>query len=327
MATLETLPADQRAVLSLLLRQGRSYEQIATMLRIDRVAVRSRALAAVAALAASEPADGVNAALATSESVNLLTAEQRAQVSDYLLAQLSPEAAAQTRAQLASSPVQLRWARAAAWELASLSSAPLESLPRASLAKPSSRRGGAILLALVAAIAVAVVLVALLSGGSATHNTTTGRQSNSTLASNAGSSSQQSATAAQTQTSSTSSAAKVDILGQVNLLSQDPAYASAVGVAQIVRVGAQTGLVLVAQAMPANPAGEFYAVWLSSAPTESRLLGFVQERLTKTGDLRGDTVLQSTDSRYTKLLVTLETQSHPTVPGKVVLEGAFTLNR
>jgi hypothetical protein len=327
MATVETLPADQRAVLSLLLQRGRSYEQIAKLLRIDPAAVRSRALAAVAALAASEPADGANAALAAGESAKLLTAEQRAQVSDYLLGQLSPEAAAQTRAQLARSPVQLRWARAAAWELAALSSAPLESLPRASLAKPSSRRGGAILLALVAAIAVAVVLVALLSGGSATHHKTTGRQSSSTVASNAGTGAQQSSTAAQTQASSTSSATKLDILAQVNLLSQDPSYASALGVAQIVRVGTTNGMVLYAKGMPANPAGEFYAVWLSSAPTESRFLGFVPERLTKTGDLKGDTVLQPTDARYTKLLVTLETQSQPTVPGKVVLEGAFTLPR
>ncbi len=50
MASIDSLPADQRAVLQLVLQRGRSYEEIANMLSIDRAAVRDRALAAFDAL-------------------------------------------------------------------------------------------------------------------------------------------------------------------------------------------------------------------------------------------------------------------------------------
>jgi hypothetical protein len=331
MATVDSLPADQRAALSLLLQQGRSYEQIANVLSIDRVAVRGRALAAIAALA-----DHVSAALAASESANLLTEAERAELSDYLLGQVSPEEAERMRAQLAHSPVQRRWARAAAWELASLSTAPLESLPRAPRTKPGSRRRGASLLALVAAIVVAIVLIALLSSSGSKRSAASAQRSSTTTSKTATpgktatsgkttTGARQSSTAARTRTSATSSSAKLGIVAQLNLLSQQRAYASAVGVAQIVRTGASTGLMLVAQRMPANPANEYYAVWLSNTASDSLFLGFLPKRLTATGDLNADAVLQTSDSRYSKLLVTLETPTHSTVPGTVVLEGPFKL--
>jgi len=46
MASLDDLPADQRAVLQLVLQRGRTYDEIARLLSIDRAAVRARALAA-----------------------------------------------------------------------------------------------------------------------------------------------------------------------------------------------------------------------------------------------------------------------------------------
>ena len=55
MASLDSLPADQRAVLQLVLQRGRSYDDIAKLLSIDRAAVRQRALAALDALG---PGDG-----------------------------------------------------------------------------------------------------------------------------------------------------------------------------------------------------------------------------------------------------------------------------
>ena len=50
MASLDSLPADQRAVLQLVLQRGRSYDEIAQMLSIDRAGVRERALPALDAL-------------------------------------------------------------------------------------------------------------------------------------------------------------------------------------------------------------------------------------------------------------------------------------
>ena len=45
-----SLPADQRAVLELVLQRGRNYDQIARLLSVDRAGVRQRALAAFDAL-------------------------------------------------------------------------------------------------------------------------------------------------------------------------------------------------------------------------------------------------------------------------------------
>ena len=44
MGALDNLPPDQRAVLQMVLQRGRSYDEIASVLSIDRAAVRQRAL-------------------------------------------------------------------------------------------------------------------------------------------------------------------------------------------------------------------------------------------------------------------------------------------
>ena len=51
MSPLQTLAPDQRAVLELLLRQGRSYAELSELLGLPEDAVRDRAHAALAALA------------------------------------------------------------------------------------------------------------------------------------------------------------------------------------------------------------------------------------------------------------------------------------
>ena len=45
MARFDDLPADQKAVLQLVLRQGRTYAEIATLLKISDAAVQNRARA------------------------------------------------------------------------------------------------------------------------------------------------------------------------------------------------------------------------------------------------------------------------------------------
>src|SRR5947209_3677328 len=74
MASLESLPPDQRAVLQLVLQRGRSYDEIAQMLKIDRAAVRQRALAALDAIGPDTRVDP----------------ERRALITDYLLGSLPP---------------------------------------------------------------------------------------------------------------------------------------------------------------------------------------------------------------------------------------------
>ncbi len=326
MATVDNLPADQRAVLALVLQRGRSYDQIATMLSIDRSAVRDRALAALHELG---PATD-------------LTAPQRAELGDYLLGQLPAQAEDEVSVRLAGSDAQQRWTRAVAAALASLSGAPLAAIPRP-IARPSSRRGGAVLLGFIAVIVIAAV-ASLLHGGASSnkelasaHRTaaagitaasstgagTTAARTTATGGANPTAATSSSATATGTSTAGTTTP---NIIAQVNLLSPDPAYASAVGVAQVVRVGSRTGIVIVAQGMPANPPNEYYAVWLSSAPADSQLLGFLPQRVSSSGKLEADSVLPPDAARYSRLLITLEAQQKPAQPGTIVLQGGFKLS-
>jgi hypothetical protein len=113
MASLDNLPADQRAVLQLVLKQGRSYDEIAKMLSIDRAGVRDRALKALDALGPQ----------------TRVPPERRALITDYLLRQLPPAVSDQTRDRLAESPSERAWARVIASELAPLASSPLPEIP------------------------------------------------------------------------------------------------------------------------------------------------------------------------------------------------------
>src|SRR5271165_5140916 len=172
MSALEDLPADQRAVLTLVLTRGRSYDEIASMLSIDRSAVRDRALAALEALGPATE----------------LTRVQRAQLTDYLLGQAPNGAAAEIHALLARDGSEREWAGRVAERLTPIAQQPLQAIPaaaddrpelaavpadaaRASAAGgrgPSSRRGGAILLVCVGVALVAGITVAAVSalGGS-----------------------------------------------------------------------------------------------------------------------------------------------------------------
>jgi hypothetical protein len=120
MASLDSLPADQRAVLQLVLQRGRSYDDIARLLSIDRAAVRQRALTALDAIG---PETGV-------------PVEHRALITDYLLGQLSGDALDETRVRLGQSPGERAWARVVASELGSLAKDPLPEIPTDAFEEP-----------------------------------------------------------------------------------------------------------------------------------------------------------------------------------------------
>jgi len=113
MASLDSLPPDQRAVLQLVLQRGRSYDEIAKMLSIDRAAVRERALGAFDALGPS----------------TRVPPERRALITDYLLGQLPGGAASDTYRALADSANDRAWARVVASELGTLAAGPLPEIP------------------------------------------------------------------------------------------------------------------------------------------------------------------------------------------------------
>lgn len=121
MASLDSLPADQRAVIQLVLQQGRRYDDIAAMLSIDRAGVRQRALDAFDALGPD----------------NSIPAAQRALLTDYLLGQLPPRVADQVHDAVAEDPAQRAWLRVVASEVGGLATAGLPTIPA-----PGARRDG-----------------------------------------------------------------------------------------------------------------------------------------------------------------------------------------
>ena len=122
------LPADQQAVLDLVLRRGRSYAGIARALRLDVDAVRARARDAVTTLSAPAPT---------------VPDDRRAQVTDWLLGQAEPAAAERAQRYLIANPGARDWARTAADSLGGTASARLAGLPggtRAARAAPAAAR-------------------------------------------------------------------------------------------------------------------------------------------------------------------------------------------
>ena len=336
MSSIATLPADQRAVLELVLRRGRTYDEIAELLSIDRAGVRQRALAAFDALGPK----------------TRVSANRRALIADYLLEALPNGVADEVREHLKGSASERAWARAIASELEELADRPLPEIPtngrapqkKADVAKPSSptqkqrakparaevpvgaalsngtarerprhgsRVGGAVLLAVLAAAAIALVLVfVVFSGGSGPKHA--GRAAHG----------------AHAATHSTKPSYKV--LAQVNLLPPTGGRSPA-GLADVLQVKNQIGMLVAAQGLKPNtkhPAN-YYAIWLYNSPSDDEFLGVVTPAVTSNGEFRLPSALPTNASHFTKLLVTLENgiPKHPVngKPGQVVLEGSGRL--
>jgi hypothetical protein len=321
-SALAGLPPDQRAVLQMVLGRGKSFDEIAQLLSIDRAAVRERALQALDALGpATRVPDG-----------------RRALITDYLLGQLPPRVSDEVRQSLANSASERAWARVVASELSPLSARPLPEIPvrvvepedersRAAVPVPrrgddgavapaaaleaepaaegsslrSSRLGGALLLGAVGVAAlVAILIFVVFSGGGGAHKV------------------KHPSLGALTSTSASSLARP---LHQINLSSPSGGK-SPVGIAELLRAGSATEVVIVAQGLAANGKHDAYAVWLYNSSSDFRRLGYVQQPVTSSGKLETAGPLPSDASHFKQILVTLQT-GPANKPGKIVLEGAL----
>ncbi len=207
MTQLDQLPADHRAVLSLLLRQGKSYREVAGLLHIDESTVAERAQAALEGLGP--------------RGVTGLSEGRRGELGDYLLGQQSASDRSSTREFLQGSASGRAWARVVSSELSPLAAngmpelpaergnassvaaerparpgavsggagrrsgeplafTPASAAPASTDARPRgeyrqaarvSRRGGALLLAGLGVVLAAVVVLILSSGGGSSKNT------------------------------------------------------------------------------------------------------------------------------------------------------------
>jgi len=324
MSRLDDLPPDQRATLSLLLRRGKSYAEVAGMLEIDERAVHDRAHAALAVLAARQARE--------------LTASQREEVGDYLLGQRAGVAERlATRTYLDGSPQARAWATALAEQLEPLAGALLPEIPNGAgpaatppatapaaadtsiptvprppraaqlrSASPARIRGALLLAVIVAAIAVAIVL---LTGGGGSSSNSASSGGGETTSSNA--------------TGTQKSQAKED--KRITLTPPD-ASSKAVGVAEVLSEGSQYAFYLAAQHLaPSKGNGFFYAVWLYNSPSSYEALSRAPD-VGSSGNVQGGALLPKDAAKYHTMLLTRETASKPTKPGPVILRGAFALH-
>ena len=325
MSRIDALPADQRSVLQLLLRQGKGYDDLSGLLNLHAGEVRSRAYDALDAL-------GPGAAG--------LPSDRRQAIADWLLGQQGPDKAKETRKFISGSPAGRAWAQAVANELRPLGGDRLPDLPldgatakqadaapsppggaaadgaSADAAPPAaerpdatpfapapsaaprvSRRGGAILIAAVLAAIVAAVLVIVL----------TGNDDNKP----------------KRAASTTTTAAQPTVKAQANMTAPEGAPAAkALAIVQVVSSNGQDVVNAVAQGLPTTSKAA-YAIWAYTSPTETRLIGGFNKT-----DNKGHLVYQGalpqdvTDvTRYKEILVTRETSGNPTKPGTIYLRG------
>jgi hypothetical protein len=301
MARLDSLPPDQRAALQLLLKQGRSYDEIAELLRIDPSAVRERARSALDALGPEE--------------VEGLELERQDEVADYLLGQQSASQRAATRGFLEGSAPGRAWARVVAGELRPLAGDNLPEIPAEAgevdeafgalqartehreKVERSSKVGGAIvLLGLAALVALAIVLITRDGGDDEPAAQTT---------------------ATQTQPG------EPQVEAQINLQPPEGRQSDAAGVAQIARQGEQRAVAMVAQGLQAASENRFYAIWLYTSPSRAEFLGFPNPQPDDQGRIETGFALPPNANEFGELVLTRETEEQPQRPGTIVLRGAL----
>ena len=333
MMAIEELPADQRAVLRLLLEQGRSYSDIAATLEMAPATVRDRAHEALTALGPDDTPLG---------------RERRAQVADWLLGQQSSVERQSTDDLLRGSASARTWARAVAAQVGPLAVDALPALPGdddapaapaavstkrsllvdddsalaasptsgkdapahdprqspRAMERPSSHRGGVALLAVAALLATlgAGVLIGRATKGDDEKKTSTAAQSSN-----------------------------IKVLGQTNL--KPPAgakNAKAAGIAQFVERKAQNGgapqklLNVIAQGLPRAPADSGYGVWLIKTGSRPVWLGYFQA-VTTNGEVGAQSPLKVDPKGYERVILTRQQGQTPKTPGTVYLEGPVKL--
>jgi sigma-70-like protein len=329
MTPLDTLAPDQRAVLELVLRQGRSYGELSELLGIPERDVRARADAGLRTLAG-----------------DAAPAVDTGRIADWLLGQQPDTEADRTRAAVERSPEAREWASAAAVRLRELGGAAVPDVPEAPAARPrplrdappardrdaeppparprplretapaadvprSSRIGGAILIGVLAVVVGGLIALVILRGGDDDEG---GPQ--------AASSPQAEATA--TPTPAVTPTANDIVLQGTN-------GSEAAGLMRLIRgENGSVQFAIAAENVPPNEGREVYAVWFTREGGTPRRLGFTQAPVGENGVLQtGGPQQRDVEefprwfATYDKVLITRETNAKAKTPGPAVLEGTL----
>lgn len=309
MSSLDDLNDGQRAVLKLLLVQGKSYDDIAALLKSEPGSIRTRARGAVAALG-PDAAD--------------IGHERRDEVSDYLLGQQTASQRAATRDYLDSSADGRAWARSAAAALAPLGGEALPEIPaereevaeafealqrrsaRQEEVKKSSQLGTKLLLAGVGVLlGIGIILALSIGGGDDPDKAATTTTSPTTT----------------TGVQTTPTGDKFQVIAQGTLRPPEGVESGAKGQVAIVRFpdNNQFRFALQAQGLPRSSAKSAYGVWLYTSDEKKQFLGFPNTRVGKDGKLQTVSDLSPDTPNYGAVLLTRETAEEPKRPGPVVL--------
>lgn len=306
----EELAPDQKAVLQLMLKQGRTYDDIAGLLRLERANVRERALDALDALGA-EHASG-------------LSSERQDELADHLLLQQTASERASTREFLKGSAPGRTWARGVANELRPIGGDALPDIPAepAEVAEAfgaldertaarerqqqSSKLGGVlILLAIGAVIGLGILLLIRNTSDDDGETAAQGTQAEVT----------DGATGASGATGTGAGAAGFP-QQQINLNPPEGGDDNALGFALI----AEGGLALQAEGLPQS---DLYGVYLYNSRTEALPLGFAAyDRQSKR--LAGAITTLPEEARgFGSVVITKQPGRSLDTPGPVVLRGAI----
>ena len=300
MASLDSLPGDQRAVLQLVLSRGRSYDEIGGLLSIDPSAVRERAQLALDALGPDTH----------------ITPEAQARVADYLLGQLPDSETREVRDLLAGSPDARAWARVVSSELAPLAGErpmpeiPAERSPARDHAEPiaglgpaqpesepaeSKRRRGRRRRQRTEADGRARRRAAQLTSRRRPGHPPRGRGGGGGPVLRAARRSLQQPRRGEQQhrdqqrrgqrhhahhgvVDHVVTATSAKVVAQINLTPPSSDKKSkAAGIAEVLNEGSTDGVAIVAQNVPPNSTKppDAYAVWLYNSPKDAKILGFV----------------------------------------------------
>lgn len=363
MAALESLAPDQRAVLQLVLRQGRSYADLGSLLKISPEAVQARAHAGMTVLAGED-----------------LPAESRGRVTDYLLGQLPDSERAATRSELAASGPTQAWARKATEGLAPIAGDALPEIPELEVGPapepvadtpapeaptpdqpatgtapletteteteterepvsvrregdpPPSRLGGLALIAGVAILAAAIVLALVVKRGGDSPSTTTTpvgtTQTGTSTTPGAGTTTTPGAGTTTTPGAGTTTPAtgSVKTVAQINLHAPKGA-ARPVGVVllKVAAAANSAAFQLEVQGL-AKPSTGFVSVWLAGAKTAPLELVAIPRGKVTSRPFKAFAPVPKDLSPYDTMLVTLQPGSprrRSRALGRILLSGSL----
>ncbi|HWC26014.1 MAG TPA: hypothetical protein VG474_05460 [Solirubrobacteraceae bacterium] len=311
MSPIDDLDDGQRAVLQLLLRQSKSYDELAGLLKTDPAGVRRRARDAVAA---------------AGPDAREIDPTRRNEIADYLLGQQSASQRAATREYLEGSRDGRAWARATAAALAPIGGDALpdipaerkevaeafEALDRRAARQEQIQRSSQLGTRLLFAGAGVVVAIAIILAFSLGDDDEPQSRAATTPAS------------ATTGVQTTPTGDKFEIVAQGNLAPPEGAESSAKGQVAIVRFpdNNQFRFALTAEGLPPSSSrGSAYGVWLYSSDDKKQFLGFPDMKVGRDGKLQTVSDLAPSTPNYGAVLLTREKVESPTKPGPVVLIG------